>query len=479
MEFAGSKVGVWLGNPLTDDGVEALKEMLSNPRPNAYQLALHEFWSDVYSDYLEGWEPPAPEMPSPQLPLPGVRERASRGPNTPGYNTRLFISFTTDRSGKPLAYYWSGHGAPGTLGRWIRMPLDEARDHIAQGNADQAEYTRWAKESLAKSGVSDREPSFKRLGTRVKYVYTGGPVHAGTLGTIEGWLPTPYKAQIRWDNGTMSSHTPDEFEVVPRKSHRAHSSTVRDFEGMSYEEWLQTARSHNDAHIHDNSVARLAYSRGVDPEEFVELYGGFALEEGGSSTTAMAQKMAYDNSGSESHLLRALIDAGALVLRAYPAPTFGLATDGRQNLLQIHVRFPDGTIGYFSPGGPPRLWTYRFVEGTKPGDTELPGVVPGDIARVTTRSYDENPSPFRAVPPVQRISTRKSRRNPQHLQTAWQNMLKKVDAGATIREALDAIRDELKLDPSEIDELHALFNRNALGPGPVPTPRSRRTKTQR
>ena len=54
MTFVGTKVGVWLGNPLMTDGVAYLKEMLSNPNPSAYQLALHEFWSDVYSDYLSG-----------------------------------------------------------------------------------------------------------------------------------------------------------------------------------------------------------------------------------------------------------------------------------------------------------------------------------------------------------------------------------------------------------------------------------------
>lgn len=59
-------------------------------------------------------------------------------------------------------------------------------------------------------------PAFQRPGVRVRYAYTDGPVRAGTLGTIEGWLPTPYKAQIRWNNGTMSSHTPDEYEVIRR-----------------------------------------------------------------------------------------------------------------------------------------------------------------------------------------------------------------------------------------------------------------------
>lgn len=265
-------------------------------------------------------------------------------------------------------------------------------------------------------------PAFQRPGVRVRYAYTDGPVRAGTLGTIEGWLPTPYKAQIRWNNGTMSSHTPDEYEVIRRtateESHgealeleagtgsdKARWDTLRaqflaadeaaraqeiamrvkwgdagwrnwasrgertkldkllerrnkignklfelllrvsprgeawrtgapafwiyrdltwedairpaneplsvvvpapygashgitehgvheqhhvaDYEGMSYEQWLQAARSHHDAHVHDNTVARLAYSRGIDPHQFVEMYGGFALEEGGGGLLAV------------------------------------------------------------------------------------------------------------------------------------------------------------------------------------------------
>jgi len=61
---------------------------------------------------------------------------------TPGYNTRLRIAFTANRSGQPIAYYWSGHGYPGMkgAGRWIRMSLAEARDHVAQGYADQVSY---------------------------------------------------------------------------------------------------------------------------------------------------------------------------------------------------------------------------------------------------------------------------------------------------------------------------------------------------
>lgn len=79
MEFDGTKVGVWLGNPLTSDGVEGLTEMLSETN-SEYQRQLHEFWMCVYSDYLEGWEPPPGRygpgyVPPEQMPLPGVRAR--------------------------------------------------------------------------------------------------------------------------------------------------------------------------------------------------------------------------------------------------------------------------------------------------------------------------------------------------------------------------------------------------------------------
>ena len=61
-----------------------------------------------------------------------------------------------------------------------------------------------------------REPSFKRPGARVQYNYTDGPVPPGTLGTIIGFLPRSYQAQIRWDDESVSNHTPDEYDVISR-----------------------------------------------------------------------------------------------------------------------------------------------------------------------------------------------------------------------------------------------------------------------
>lgn len=83
---------------------------------------------------------------------------------TPGYNTRLRIAFTADRNGRPVAYYWSGHGYPGMrgAGRWIRMSLAEARDHVAQGYADQVSY-------LTGSGTGNDPPAVRRIrGLKVK-----------------------------------------------------------------------------------------------------------------------------------------------------------------------------------------------------------------------------------------------------------------------------------------------------------------------
>lgn len=100
-----------------------------------------------------------------------------------------------------------------------------------------------------------------------------------------------------------------------------------------------------------------------------------------------AKTIARQSSGSQQRLIQALSDARAVVLRAYPAPSYALAKDERRDLLQVHVRFPDGLIGYYSPGGPPRLWNYMFVAGSSPGDESLPGVSPNQIETVTTKSY--------------------------------------------------------------------------------------------
>lgn len=50
---------------------------------------------------------------------------------TPGYNCRIAIFFTTSASGKRLAYRWSGIQL-----RAFRIPLDEAEIMRATGTAD-------------------------------------------------------------------------------------------------------------------------------------------------------------------------------------------------------------------------------------------------------------------------------------------------------------------------------------------------------
>ncbi len=152
---------------------------------------------------------------------------------------------------------------------------------------------------------------------------------------------------------------------------------------------------------YDPRQADALVTEGMGPEE---LRGRLAIRPGevgsieythrihrvkaaGPTSEELARKIAHESSGSEKHLLSALQAAGARVLRAFPPLT--LATDDRRNLLQVHVRFPDGLMGYFSPGGPPRLWTYRFVAGSRPGDESLPGVEPKNIARVTVGAWNE------------------------------------------------------------------------------------------
>ena len=58
-------------------------------------------------------------------------------------------------------------------------------------------------------------------------------------------------------------------------------TVLRDYEGMSFEQWLSLARQGHGAHIRDDQRARSAFTNGMDPEEFAEIVtGGFALEEG-------------------------------------------------------------------------------------------------------------------------------------------------------------------------------------------------------
>lgn len=53
-------------------------------------------------------------------------------PNTPGYNTHLYIFFQNDKNGRKIAYRWSHWQM-----RAFRMGLAEAELFVAQGQATQ------------------------------------------------------------------------------------------------------------------------------------------------------------------------------------------------------------------------------------------------------------------------------------------------------------------------------------------------------
>jgi hypothetical protein len=418
MEFAGTKVGVWLGNPLTQDGVEALKEMLSNPRPNAYQLALHEFWSRVYSDYLEGWE------------LPGMNEARRSAPMTheggglhpapyskKNLQTDDFMTLQPNKGGwivdyrgefmgsvKKLKDGWkidAIHGGGPMTGRHYdackratelldayfasggvareRIGLREHHEmvddpfYVIQGIykngyiSDNFGGYDDEETALAEAAKFARSPFFEgdyvriitRDGDLVWDSRGGERTSHGTWALPEGmdearatggqrWKSSPgsnIQAPLSWWGDYVISHRPNDYTVSYRpEGHHVHvgsfttlalaktaahehaklspearlafkptpwlntqdnldqfrrdlaaqpglnearSPVVRDYEGMTFEQWLAAARSHHDAHVRDDSVARMAYARGIDPHQFVEMYGGFALEEGGGGLLAV------------------------------------------------------------------------------------------------------------------------------------------------------------------------------------------------
>jgi hypothetical protein len=54
---------------------------------------------------------------------------------TPGYNRRMTFAFTTDKRGRPVAYYW------GRNWRWFRAPYEASKLLVAQELADETAYT--------------------------------------------------------------------------------------------------------------------------------------------------------------------------------------------------------------------------------------------------------------------------------------------------------------------------------------------------
>jgi hypothetical protein len=100
----------------------------------------------------------------------------------------------------------------------------ELRQNLKRHRAEAKEHARQAR-SLGRvahrlgirTACSPKVPRFQRVGARVRYIYTDGPVPLGTVGMIEGWLPRKWSAQIRWQGSmvdSMSTCTPDEYEVI-------------------------------------------------------------------------------------------------------------------------------------------------------------------------------------------------------------------------------------------------------------------------
>ncbi len=87
-------------------------------------------------------------------------------------------------------------------------------------------------------------------------------------------------------------------------------------------------------------------------------------------TTPGAARFIADRSGGQEKVLRGFLrEAGAVVLRA----TSEYSTRGD---VQIKVRFPDGVIGIFNPGGPADRISYQWFEGHREGDELIEGTVP-------------------------------------------------------------------------------------------------------
>jgi hypothetical protein len=55
------------------------------------------------------------------------------------------------------------------------------------------------------------------------------------------------------------------------------------------------------------------------------------------------------------------------------------------------VKFRDGSMGFFSPGGPSKMLTYSFCEGHRPGDESLRGVRPSELATAKARIREDYP----------------------------------------------------------------------------------------
>lgn len=100
----------------------------------------------------------------------GTENAMNATEKTPGYNCRLSIAFSSDKRGKKLAYYWSAgsfnrRAAPGTFGRWIKMPLAAAELFVAQGQADCVPYTRMSDSFNENADEARREAACNKAAT--------------------------------------------------------------------------------------------------------------------------------------------------------------------------------------------------------------------------------------------------------------------------------------------------------------------------
>lgn len=186
---------------------------------------------------------------------------------------------------------WDSRGGERTsYGTWaLPEGLEEARETGGQrwksssGSNIQAPLSWWG----------DYVISHRPNDYTVSYRPTGHHVHVGSFTTLalakaatrEHAVLSP-EARLAF-KPTPWLNTQDNLDQFRRDLaaqpglNEARSPVVRDYEGMSFEQWLSLARQGHGAHIRDDQRARSAFTNGMDPEEFAEIVtGGFALEEG-------------------------------------------------------------------------------------------------------------------------------------------------------------------------------------------------------
>jgi hypothetical protein len=83
------------------------------------------------------------------------------------HNASKQVAFDTDRHGRPIAYYWSRPAF-----RWIRMPHEEAKLLVAQGQATEVSRQRGTHAGLERMPLRRNAPTELALNARrAKYIY--------------------------------------------------------------------------------------------------------------------------------------------------------------------------------------------------------------------------------------------------------------------------------------------------------------------